>query len=180
MKPTDYFPAQYLADLVVFTDRRVPQHGPFSSLCGWALSGLFAPANIKKYVDPAAFLCVLYNLNLLNQGIHTYFQQVHHCWLKVCAPFPDSRGCTYHGGVTSAPSSVLEFALDPSYIAGAQPIEVPKNVLAKFTKFFLSIYLTQLCETERFLALSPRRLIDRLSTDADCPEFRQCIGADHE
>ena len=87
MKQNDYFPAQYLADLAVFADQRVPQHGPFSSLCAWTLSRLFEPGSIKKYVAPVAFLCVLYNLNLLNQGIHTYFQQDHHCWLKVCAPF---------------------------------------------------------------------------------------------
>lgn len=153
MKPTDYFPAQYLADLAVFADQRVPQHGAFSSLCAWALS---------------------------RQGIHTYFQQDHHCWLKVCASFPDSRGCIYHGGVISAPSSVLEFALDPSYIAGAQPIEVPNNVLAKFTRFFPGTYLTQLCETARFLALSPVRLIERLSMDPDCPEFDQHIGSAYE
>lgn len=176
MKPAEYFPVHYQADLLIFGDGRIPLHGPFLSLCGMTLSRLLEPDSIKKYIDPAAFLCVLYGLNLLNQGIHMYCREDHRRWLEVSAPFPNSRGCLYHGNVTSSPSSVLKFAREPNGIRGGQPIDVPVERLNQFTEFFFRDYLPGLCQGESFLTLTSEKLAARLSADPGCPEFRQYIG----
>ena len=172
MNAVEYFPDHYRADLRVFAEGNIPDHGPFWMLCGWTLGRLFEPGNVDKYCDPAGFLCALYELNLLNQGVHSYFPEDHALWLANSEPFPDIRGCSHgHGGFTHAPASILRFSENPRYIPGAQPIPISQERLREFTAFFVRTYLPAVCKHSPFRALSPLPLIEQLVSDGDCPEF---------
>ena len=174
MNAVKYFPDCYRADLRFFAEGGILHRGPFRALCGMTLERVFEPGNIDKYSDPACFLCVLYELNLLNQGIHAYFPEDHPRWITTCEPFPDIRGCSYgHGGFTHAPASILRFSDDPSYIPGARPIHISRERLREFTDFFVRNYLSVVCEQSHFRALTPLALVERLVSDGDCPEFSQ-------
>jgi hypothetical protein len=174
MNAVKYFPDRYRADLQFFAEGDIPHHGPFWMLCGMTLGRVFEPGNIDKYTDPACFLCVLYELNLLNQGIYTYFPEDHPLWIATCEPFPDIRGCSYgHGGFTHAPASILRFSDDPRYIPGARPIPISHQKLCEFTDFFVRNYLPVVCEQSPFRALTSLALVERLVSDGDCPEFSQ-------
>lgn len=173
MKAADYFPRHYRADLQVFAEAEVPEHGPFWMLCGLTLGRVFEPGRLESYVDAARFLCTVYELNLLNQGIHRYFPDHHFRWLAVCEAFPDIRGCSYgHGGFTHAPSSIIRFSHDPSYIPGSRPIPISGELLREFTDFFFREYLSALCDrSTNFGMLTTGALVERLLRDTDCPEF---------
>ena len=145
-------------------------------LCGWTFGGLFEPKQIVQFVDPVAFLCVLYELNLLNQGINSYFTEGYE-WQTISEPFPDIRGCmTYHGGITHKPNSILEFAARSGYIPGMKPVIVPLAKLREFTQHFIHGYLGDVCRVRHFSNLTPDKLIVKLVDDPDCPEFRQFIS----
>ena len=173
MTPAEYFPEAYRADLRVFAQRAIPEHGPFWMLCGMTLGGLFDPHRRGLYQDAAGFVCSVYALNLLDQALHCYFPGVHARWLAASEPFPDVRECSYgHGGVGFIPGSVLRFARDPGYIPRAEPIAITDERLADFTQLVFERYLSP--ESEPALRRSIQsQLVDRLLQDPDCPEFAE-------
>jgi hypothetical protein len=172
MNAAEYFPHHYRADLRFFSQSEVPRNGSFSVLCGWTLVHVFLPENTEKYADPASFLCVLYELNLLNQAIYTYFPADHGRWLRSCEPFPDTRNCGWgHGGMSHDPGSILRFSENPFGIADARPLSISNEKLNEYTNYFFGEVLRSECERMTFWTLRPETLIERLMSDNDCPEF---------
>lgn len=140
-------------------------------LCGMTLGRLFQPGAPNKYADPAGFLCVLYELNLMHQGVYTYFPDDHHRWVSLSEPFPDLRGCPSHHGGVATPGSLLRFAEDPSYIPGAESILLQLERVQDFTHLLFQVYLPTLEQIADFAALSSSRLLTRLRADPDASEF---------
>lgn len=171
MAPSEYFPAQYRADLSIFAEGEVPDQGPFWMLCGMTLGRLFEPGRPERYFDSCAFLCVVYGLNLMHQGVYTYFPDDHQRWVSLVEPFPDLRGCPTHHGSVSTPGSLLRFADDPSYIPGAKPIFLNPERVCDFTRILFRVYLPRLSEHAGFVGLTPSRLFEKLRADPDCREF---------
>jgi len=173
-----YFPAKYLQDLGAFYQgKAIPLHGSFWMLCGMTAGNLYESNNIKNFYSPPDFLCCLYFLNLINQGIYTYYPECHGYWRVSCAPFVDSRGCSYgHGGWSSNPSSILRFAKDPSYIPRATPIEISPDQLEQYAEYFFSKYLPSIFETYPRNIFSSNDLFKHLQDDLDCSEVRQYSG----
>ncbi len=171
MQSNIYFPERYRADLRIFSNCEVPKHGPFWMLCGWTLGGLLEPGCVERYASPEGFLCSIYHLNLLHQGIYTYFREDYAKWIALCESFPDLRGChSYHGGVRS-PASLINFAKRPSYIPGAKPLSLTDELLMEFNDYFFHQYLRALCQQEKFIHLSSDGLAARLREDPACREF---------
>ena len=178
MVPEEYFPTTYLHDLGVFYKDRepVPQHGRLGMLCGMTMGNLFEPDRRPQFASPEDFLCSLYVLNVINQGIHTYFPTLHSAWRRRSAPFIDTRGCSYgHGGWSGAPHSILRFAKDPSYIPGAEPVTLTNEELTQYTRFFLFRYLPSVLGDDGRDKLTPKGLLGHLMNDADCGEIRHFI-----
>jgi hypothetical protein len=167
--PSLYFPDQYLNDLRAFNQgMEVPEHGPFWKLCGMTAGNLFEPEKVKHFGSPSDFLCCLYFLNLLNQGIYTYYRERHSDWLNICAPFVDILGCSYgHGGWTHSPDSILRFARNPSYIPRAQPVEITSEQLRSYTQFFFFEYLESIFATQHQQLFNSGELLKQLQVDAD-------------
>ncbi|MGQ0652374.1 MAG: hypothetical protein ACT4P4_08930 [Betaproteobacteria bacterium] len=140
------------------------------------LTRLFMPGQAVKYTNTAAFISTIYLLNLLNQGIYSYFRNDHHRWLSTVEPFPDIRGCCHaHGGVGHVPGTLLTFASNPSYIPGAVPIRIPRELFAELADFLVFTYLPNTCMSAD---LTPQRLIQRLIDDAECVELGALWGND--
>jgi len=173
VKPAAYFRQHYRSDLSVYSGTVVvPKHGPYWMLCGMTLGNVFEPGRPELFASAAGFLCTAYTLNLLNQGIYRYFRDDHLVWLATCPPFVDTRGCySGHGGVTHTPNSIIRFAHDPSYIPGAMPIPLTKELLRKFGTFFIHDYLSEVRMRASFRTLTPTDLVNCLRSDASCPEF---------
>lgn len=168
MQPNVYFPAKYHTDLRVFSNGEVPTHGPFWMLCGWTLGGFLEPGRIKQYDSPEGFLCSIYQLNLLHQGIYTYFREDYPKWTALCEPFPDLRGCHSHHGGVSSPASLINFVKNPSYTLGSKPLYLTDELLLEFTDYFFHHYLRSLCQKGKFVHLSSDGLAARLRGDPDC------------
>jgi hypothetical protein len=179
MEPATYFYQHYGDDLKVFAEDRVPLHGPFEGLCGMTLGRVFEPEYRKRYAAPDHFLCVVYFLNVLYQGVHAYFRSDYALWTSLSEPFPDVRNTCGHGGV-SKPVDILRFARDPGYVPRATPLDLPKSLLAAYQGFFRHTYVPRLCELGRsgggFEALNPGALWERLSEDLDTPEWQTFAG----
>jgi hypothetical protein len=174
--PHDYFPLAYCEDLKAFSGAsKVPSHGPFGLLCGRTMGALFEPANRDKYRSATGFLCTLYCLNLLHQGIYTHFPSAFNVWAIRVAPFVDARGCTHaHGGWNGLPNAILAFAQDPSYIPSAVPVHIENSDLSQYLSYFLFEYLpTVLPSYESMHLVDPTELLSRLRGDDDCAEIRQ-------
>lgn len=171
MHPAEYFPKSYRSDLRVFTKGATPDHGPYWMLCGVTLGRLFEQGQPEKYADPVAFLCVLYELNLIHQGIYKYFRGDYLRWLEVSEPFPDLRGCPSHHGGIFAPDSLIRFAKNPSYISRSESLDLRDEQLREFTCFFFGVYLRDLYDPVPFSRFTPSLLIGRLRADTSCAEF---------
>lgn len=169
--PLNYIAQDYRHDLSVFYQGdEVPKHGPFWMLCGRSMGNLFEPQNRIQFNSPSDFLCCLYELNLIDQGIFNYYPALHIDWRMSCLPFIDSRGCNYgHGGFTSNPNSILRFAQDPSYIPRAQPVAISSDQLKSYTGFFFFDYLPGILDSHK---LDPEELLAQLKDDPSCPEIR--------
>jgi hypothetical protein len=140
-------------------------------LCGMTLGRVFEPGQPQRYADPAGFLCALYYLNLINQGVHSYFRADHPRWTTLCEPFPDLRGCSVHHGGVSSPGEIIRFAKSPFYVTGAEPISVSEGLLRAYAVVFFRVYVPAICARERFELLSANALTRKLQSDPDCPEF---------
>lgn len=166
-----YLHKDYLQDLSVFCQgKEIPQYGPFWMLCGMTMGKLFEPENRTNFNSPANFICYLYGLNLIDQGVHYYYPSLLADWRLSSLPFLDSRGCNQgHGGWAGKPNSILHFAKDPSYISRAQPIDIPNELLKSYIKYFLFSYLSSIFDKR---TLNPEELLARLRSDPDCEEVR--------
>ena len=171
MNPSSYFPEHYRADLRVFAGNTVPAHGSFGVLCGMTLGNVFEPGRREQYVGPEDFLCALYYLNVLSQGIYTYFPMDHAAWLANSESFPDVRACNHHHGGVSKPGDILRFARHPEYVTGAQALDLPVQLLCSYRDFFMQTYIPDRCTRGLFTELNARALLERLRQDADCPEW---------
>jgi len=76
-----------------------------------------------------------------------------------------------HGGWTSAPSSILDFAHDPTYVPRAQQIAIPLDALAGYLQFFFFDYLPSVYEDYFTKSFAPRDLLERLKEDTSCCEI---------
>ena len=173
MVPIEYFPKHYLDDLKKFDENpEIPSHGPFSLLCGMTMGNLFSPSRRGTYSSPTDFLCCLYSLNLVNQGIYTYNRNLHGYWSQYSVPFLDCRGCSHgHGGWTNTPNSILRFSEDPSFVTNAQPIEIPDYHLASYINYFVREYLPSIFERNNVFKIDIEDLFGKLKTDPNCSEL---------
>ena len=173
MLPSEYLPTQYLHDLSIFNGgKELPEHGPFWMLCGMTIGNLFEPEKRFLFTNPSGFLCSLYALNLLNQGIYTYFPDLLNQWSSKVIPFVDIRGChSGHGGFTHAPNSILTFSRNPSYIPRARPIELDKDIM-DYTQYFFFAYLPTIFDGQEGRSLEPSILLDYLKSDPSCLELQ--------
>lgn len=170
-----YFREMYLDDWTRFSggDRLV--HGPRGLLCGMTMVALLANDRINQYHSPEHFLCVQYELNLLNQSLYTYFPRIHRAWEFVSAPFADCRCSSHHGGV-STPESIFHYAEHPTGYDNLVPVTVPDCLKSEFDQFFVPQYLPSLPQLKSFIdcrVLSPRDLLSSILSDSDCTEFRR-------
>jgi hypothetical protein len=155
------------------------------------LGRLFEPERRATFVSPSDFLCCQYYLNILHQGIYTYYREHHAMWRLGGIAFLDLRGCKYgHGGFNTGPAAILRFARDPSYVPDAQPIEIARKQLKQYMQYFFFDYVPSVYRCE-FLQLQPagachaglaspidpRELLRRLSDDPDCLELRTFASA---
>jgi hypothetical protein len=185
--PDQYFPIHYYSDFSLFFGRRakIPTSHRETALCGMTLGSLFEPEKRARFVSPADFLCCQYELNLLHQGIYTYYREHHPMWLLGSSAFLDIRGCrSGHGGLTTNPGGILRFARDPSYIPNAQPVEITPKQLAQYTQFFFLDYLPsvyrgdflppQSCTypSQQTSPIDPQGFLERLRNDPNCFELR--------
>lgn len=171
MHPAEYFPKSYRSDLQVFTKGAIPDHGPYWMLCGMTLGRLFEQGQPERYADPVAFLYVLYELNLIHQGIYKYFRGDYPRWLEVSDPFPDLRGCPSHHGGVFTPDSLIRFAKDPSYVPRAKSLDFQDEQGQEFTCFFFGTYLRNLCESAPFSRFMSSELVELLKADPHCVKF---------
>ncbi len=180
MNPGEYFSDHYINDLRLFAGGSdMPTHGPFGLLCGLTIGMIFEPNKIGEYSDPVGFLCSLYALNLLNQGIYTYFPEYHSRWLSRVAPFVDVRTCyAGHGGFYNHPDAIIRFARNPSYIPRAKPMPIDDQ-LGSYVSFFLNRYLPDLMTQgshgttiEGDHHFTSSALTNRLMRDPDCTELQ--------
>lgn len=173
-----YSHEHYRHDLSVFCSRaikdiEVPEHGPFWMLCGMTMGCLYDPQNRDSFMSPSDFLCYLYELNIINQGIYTYYPTLHFEWCQSSLPFINSRGCSYgHGGWTSRPNAILHFAENPSYISGAKPVDISRNQLVNYTNSFFFDYLPNTLSRR---ILNPEELLAHLKEDPDCGEVNDFV-----
>ena len=169
----DYIHNDYLRDLGRFYGDGMPSHGSFGMLCGMTMTHLFAPKNRMKFISPEDFLCCLYALNLINQGLHVYYPEIHDEWLSKCLPFIDNRGCSAaHGGWTSEPYSILRIAKDPSNISKAKPVEIRHENLKGYIEYFMNDSFGDIFDTQSF---NSQELIKKLKTDPSCYEINDFI-----
>lgn len=187
MPPSEYFPSHYLIDFDLFTDnaKSSVSHGK-AAACGMTLGRLFESGWRARFISPEDFLCCQYELNLLHQGIYTYFRDVYPHWVIQSHYFAHTRECkSGHGGFTSKPNSILHFARDPSYVPNAQPIELTGNRIREYTHFFFFDYLPavfrgtylplRLCSYSigRSQPIRPEELLQILKNDPDCREIAE-------
>ena len=171
MDAFSYFPVHYRSDLLVFAEQDIPSSGPFWMLCGMTLGRVFEPGRPERYADPSGFLSVLYYLNLISQGVHTYFRADHGQWLALSEPFADVRGCPSHHGGVSKPGSIIHFAKSPDYVSGAEPICLEDELLRGYAMLFFQSYIPGVCAKAHFAALESKALAQHLLRDPGCPEF---------
>ncbi len=169
--PLNYISQHYLNDLRVFHGEDIPQHGSFGMLCGMTMGKLFEPQCRVKFTSPSDFLCCLYELNLIYRGISRYYGNLRTDWIISNPPFIDCGGCSSgHGGwLRGQPNSILRFARDPSYVSGAQPVEITNEQLKGYTQYFLGDHLTKIFARE---ILDPDELLARLIEDPSSSEVR--------
>ncbi len=176
MRPSEYFPYLYLKDLRVFMGERVIGNGPQWMLCGWTMARIFEPQMRVKYKGIEEFVTVLYELNLINQGIHAHFNEDFGTWCVASISFPDCLACpSFHGGV-SLPNSILRFTKNPSNIPQARPVNLDMKMLKDYTHYFFKDYLRKLEGTANFKCVTSVKVIEKLRNDHDCFEFHQLLN----
>ena len=174
----NYIQNDYLNDLRVFDGDDIPQHGSFGMLCGMTMGKLFEPQNCSRFTNPSYFLCCLYELNLINQGIYTFRRDLHFEWQESSLPFLDCRGCdSGHGGWLCRPNAILTFAADPSYVPRATPVEISNELLKDFTKYFFEHYLVDVFDQT---TLNSNEFLARIIGDSSCPEVQAILKEENE
>lgn len=162
MKPSEYFPQLYLDDLATF--------GGYG-FCGMTMESIFKPKHREEYICVEDFINSVYQLNLMGQGIYTYFPTDFRRWRNIVAKYPDCRCSAFHGGVNT-PDSILDYIESQSSFV-IESIEIDNNALQLYSKHFFFDYLKELDEKANFRTLTPEGLINRLKRDYDCSRFRE-------
>ncbi|MCU7804197.1 MAG: hypothetical protein KZQ96_13450 [Candidatus Thiodiazotropha sp. (ex Lucinoma borealis)] len=164
MEPNDYFPALYLEDLKGAYSELPNGSGPIEICGGIFFDNLCRPDAWTKLISPISFICCLYTLNLIHQGIYSHRYVVYNQWIERCVPFLRST-CVYHGGVIY-PYDHIEYveAMLLKYANNTKLID--RSIISKYAKYMFYSYLPS-------LQLNPFRvefLIEYLTKDTDCQE----------
>lgn len=173
-----YFREMYLSDWTLFSSDHSVRKGPSGILCGMTMVGVLGTDRIHKFNNPQHFLCVQYELNLLNQAIYTYCRDMHYDWTQAAAPFADCRCASAHGGVYT-PESIYRYAEQPAGYPEEVSIVVPAALKREFDQLFVPQYLTSSSTFSCHRLLSTAE-IGHLKTsilaDPDYVEFRRRYG----
>ncbi|MEE4174500.1 MAG: hypothetical protein V2I57_09650 [Xanthomonadales bacterium] len=130
-----------------------------------------------------AFAATTAELNLLNQGIYTYFPEDHRAWLDVTPPFVDLRtACGVHVPPFWRPDSVVRavrFAAVQLRSEGARMTRLEmyrihtevdrrlSEVVRHYAEFFLQDYLPAVLTLADFRRLTTEGLLTCLRDDPD-------------
>ena len=177
MKTDEYFPQIYRQDLRQFCINLqgvVPKAGPFFMLCGRTISALLAPECREKFASPSDFLCCLYCLNLVGQGLHSRHEKNYWEWAGNAEPYLDCRACTsYHGYFLGPPNAILQTARNPMHVSGAQSVDIPAELISKYLQFFLPNYLPALMSPSFRYFENPQAFLDELKEDYHFKELAE-------
>ena len=77
MQIKDYFPKDYLKDQETYLEE-IGEH-----ICGRFLSTIFKDNKYSKFINLEYFFIIQYELNLLNQLVHTYFKSDIDLWNSI-------------------------------------------------------------------------------------------------
>jgi hypothetical protein len=170
-----YFHEAYLTDWARFAGEDRAVHGPSSVLCGMTMMALLDAERIASFKSPQHFLCVQYELNLLNQALYTHAYASHGYWISASAPFADCRCPSRHGGVFS-PESLFRYAEHPTSYKNLVPLVVPDQLKREFDEFFVPKYLASLEPLQQaieFDTLNLDELLAAILKDPDCEGFKK-------
>lgn len=167
MNPSDYFPDKYLEDLKIFSGETVHGTGPRYMLCGRTFEKILGYGYRRQYQSLEGFISTTYCLNLINQGIHAYFNKDFYSWCENSVPFPDCQSCShFHGGI-SRPFSIIRYSENPHV---GKPVYIDRIKLKNYLNYFFNNYLKNL---NCFIETTPSKLGNVLFYDKDCPMFRE-------
>jgi hypothetical protein len=139
------------------------------------MKALLDADRIMHFNSPQHFLCVQYELNLLNQALYTHAHLAYAPWLGASAPFADCRCSSRHGGVFT-PGSLFRYAENPTGYKNLVPVPVSEQLKREFDEFFVPQYLTSLQPLQQPIKLGVLNLGELLAAilgDPDCEDFRE-------
>lgn len=155
--PKLYIESAYAADFGVFGG---------DMLCGFTLTDVLSPPKRDMFKGLAEFVLCQFELNLLNQALHSHWQSVYAAWRKYSLPFANTLLCFHgHGLANHLPYSILRFAQEPCARPSTAPLLFSWEMLGEYTSFFLGEYLVQFQARGDF---SRDTFLQALVQDADC------------
>lgn len=165
--PEEYIVHYYLDDLAVFYQGDdMPTSGPFGLICGYTVSVFDYPQKINLFKSPLHFLLTTYCLNLLNQGIFSYFRSAISEWSQDSLPFMDCR-CEHRHGGFYYPGSILRYACESDSICKKNQMDI-ENATQIYLAFFILNYLPNIISAAPNFSL--RKFVELLLQDRNCSE----------
>ncbi|MCG7930896.1 MAG: hypothetical protein N0E44_12670 [Candidatus Thiodiazotropha lotti] len=174
MEPTKYFPKYYEKDIEIFYQYNDAADELPTVGCNKGLWSVFRSGLFSKVSHPTDFVCCLYCLNLLHQGIYNYLPGLYDKWCKVSAPFLNVQpscgaSCSIHLPIQLLHQLNLNYKnIDDSYRSCSS------QQLSKYTQYFLYEYLKIITNS----ITKSVNLAVKLSEDSDCDEVRRYLELD--
>lgn len=104
------------------------------------MGGVLFPDFKIHYQHPVDFIICLFELNLFDQGIYTYFPRLDQQWKQFTLPFPNVRYCFHgHGLGSHAPANILRFAGSP--LGKMESVQIDPQKLRAYNRFFAFDYV---------------------------------------
>ena len=148
--PETYFPQMFLEDQENYLE------GQPSFICGGMIIRL--GENSDEYNSPEHFLVCLYELNLLDQAVYTYFGEDSDLWKSISPLKVDCRN-NCHG--VYHPFDIIRCTRQH-----LETVKITRDFLLRYDKFFYK-YVEDKCKEHHFAELNPSELLNRLKADED-------------